>query len=48
MLENHRRRLRNPGEADWRIVAGRLAILYDHPAREDPLVAHIVTLWRRG
>jgi hypothetical protein len=48
VLEGHPRRLRNSGDADWRILVGRWVVLYNHPDREDPLSAHIVTLWRQG
>ena len=47
VLQGHGERARNPGDADWRILVGRLVILYNHPAREDPTTAHVVTLWRR-
>jgi hypothetical protein len=47
LLERHRDRRRNKGEAAWRIVAGRLVILYEHPDGDDPLAARVVTLWRR-
>lgn len=47
VLERHRERRRNSGEADWQISTGRLVIVYEHPDGDDPLAARIVTLWRR-
>ena len=46
LLENHDRRRRNPGPAEWRVTANRLVILYDFPYRGDASLACIVTLWR--
>jgi hypothetical protein len=46
VLERHRDRRRNTRAADWLIVAGRLAIAYNHPDSDDDLVALVVTLWR--
>ena len=46
VLERHRRRRHNTRAADWVIVAGRLAIAYNHPDGDDDLVAFVVTLWR--
>jgi hypothetical protein len=37
----------NPGAAQWRLVRGPWAILYDHPDGDDRTTARIVTLWRR-
>jgi hypothetical protein len=47
VLSGHRARRRNAGEAAWMVVAGRLVIVYEHPHGEDPLVARVVTVWRR-
>jgi|SRR5664279_4759627 len=47
LLEHHRERRRNVGRAQWRVAAGRLVIAYEHPDGDDPLVARIVTVWRR-
>jgi hypothetical protein len=47
LLDGHRGRRRNKGQARWLVVAGRLAIAYEHPDGEDPLGARIVTVWRR-
>jgi hypothetical protein len=47
VLSGHRSRRRNAGEAAWMVVAGRLVIVYEHPDGEDPLVARVVTVWRR-
>jgi hypothetical protein len=41
------RRRRNTRAADWLLLAGRLAIAYNHPDGDDELTAHVVTLWRR-
>lgn len=47
LLDGHGRRRRNKGRAGWQVVAGRLVIAYEHPDGDDPLVARIVTIWRR-
>jgi predicted secreted Zn-dependent protease len=47
LLERHRERRRNAGEAAWRVVAGRLVIAYEHPDDDGPLAARVVTVWRR-
>jgi hypothetical protein len=47
LLERHRERRRNRGNAGWRVTAGRLLIVYEHPDGDDPLVARIVTIWRQ-
>jgi hypothetical protein len=47
LLDGHRKRRRNKGRAAWQVVAGRLVIAYEHPDGDDPLVARIVTVWRR-
>jgi hypothetical protein len=47
LLDHHEKRRRNPGQAAWQLMAGRLVIVYEHPDGEDPLSARIVTLWRR-
>jgi hypothetical protein len=47
LLERHRERRRNAGQAAWRIAAGRLVIAYEHPDDDNPLAARIVTVWRR-
>jgi hypothetical protein len=47
LLAHHRERRRNAGRARWRVAAGRLMIAYEHPDGDDPLVARIVTVWRR-
>lgn len=45
VLEGHSKRRRNPGSADWRLVAGRLVIAYNWPHEGDQATAHVVTLW---
>ncbi len=47
VLEGHRERRRNKGQARWLVAAGRLVVAYEHPDDEDPLIAPIVTVWRR-
>jgi hypothetical protein len=48
VLERHGERLRNSGEGDWKLVVGRLVVVYDHLDREgDSSTAQIITLWRR-
>lgn len=47
VLEYDAVRRPNPGSAGWRVDAGRLVIVYEHPDGEDPSAARIVTLWRR-
>jgi hypothetical protein len=47
LLEGHRGRRRNKGQAHWRLSSGRLVIAYEYPDGEDLLAARIVTVWRR-
>lgn len=47
VLTHHSQRKPNTGAADWLVLAGRMAIAYNHPAG-DELTALIVTLWRQG
>ena len=47
LLGGHREWRLNKGEAVWLITAGRLVIAYEHPDGDDPLVARVVTIWRR-
>jgi len=47
LLESHHERRRNKSQARWLLTAGRLVIAYEHPDGEDPMVARIVTVWRR-
>lgn len=47
LLDGHRKRRHNKGRAAWQVVAGRLVVVYEHPDGDDPLVARIVTIWRR-
>lgn len=47
LLSGHREHRRNRGEAAWLVTAGRLAIAYEHPDGDDPLVACVVTVWRQ-
>jgi hypothetical protein len=46
VLTHHDRRLRNPGEADWIIHAGGVAIVYDWPDGDDPVTALVISAWR--
>jgi hypothetical protein len=43
LLERHHERRR----ARWLVAAGRLVGAYEHPDGDNPLVARIVTVWRR-
>jgi hypothetical protein len=47
VLDLHGTRQRNHGGGEWRVDAGRLTVIYDHPDNLDTTVARIVTLWRR-
>ena len=47
VLLHHDRRLRNPGEADWVIHAGGVAIVYDWPDRNDVTTALVISAWRQ-
>lgn len=47
LLEGHRERRRNKGQARWLLTSGRLVIAYEYPDGGDLLVARIVTVWRR-
>lgn len=47
VLESDHFRRPNSGAAAWRINAGRLVIVYEHPDQGDPSAARIVTVWRR-
>jgi hypothetical protein len=47
VLDLHATRQRNPGSGDWRVDAGRLTVLYNHPDSLDVTAARVVTLWRR-
>jgi hypothetical protein len=47
VVEQHRARRRNPRSADWRVVRGRLVIVYAHPDHGDLTTARVVTLWRQ-
>jgi len=45
VLANHQRRRRNPGSADWLVLAGGLTVAYNWPDQGDTSTARIVTLW---
>lgn len=45
VLEEHSRRKRNPGSADWRVKRGSLVVNYSWPDRGDDAMARVVTLW---
>lgn len=47
LLDRHRERRRNRGNAGWRVTAGRLVVVYEHPDGDDLQVARIVTIWRQ-
>jgi hypothetical protein len=46
VLTHHDRRLRNPGEADWVVHAGGVAIIYDWPDGNDSTTALVISVWR--
>jgi hypothetical protein len=48
--QGHRFRQVNRGDADWRLHGTRpdgrqFAVIYDHPALQDPGLARIVSVW---
>lgn len=45
VLSGHERRERNPGEADWRVSAGGMVVVYNWPDGEDATAARVVSLW---
>lgn len=47
IIEEHATRVRNAGNADWRVTHGRIVIVYNHPDGDDHAMARIVTVWRR-
>jgi len=47
ILEYDHVRRQNPGAAAWRINAGRLVIVYQHPDQGDRSAARVVTVWRK-
>jgi len=47
VLGGHRRRRRNPGNAGWQVVHGRLVVVYEHPDGDDSTTARVVTVWRQ-
>lgn len=46
VLSGHGRRSQNPRSADWLVKFGSFVIVYNHPDRDDPETARIITLWR--
>lgn len=47
LLEPVARHARQQALAAQQLVAGRLVVVYEHPDGDDPLVARVVTVWRR-
>jgi hypothetical protein len=47
VLNGHRKRRRNAGQAGWKVVTGRIVVVYEHPDGGDPMLARVVTVWRR-
>ena len=48
--DGHQHREVNRGDADWRVHGTRsdgrrFAVIYDHPALDDPNLARIVSIW---
>lgn len=46
LLSNHERRKRNPGQADWLVRTGGVAIAYDWPDGSDQATALVISAWR--
>lgn len=47
VIEHHDARQTNPGAAEWKVIVGRLVVVYNYPDQDDSSTARIVTLWRR-
>ena len=49
ILGSHDKREVNhaPRGADWRLTGPSYTVVYDHPDRDDWLVAAVVTVWRK-
>lgn len=45
VLEEHPRRIANPGAADWQVRRGRLVVVYDWPDASDETTARVVSVW---
>ncbi len=45
VLEGHRHRTFNPGDADWQVHRDRLVVVYDWPDAGDEATARVVSLW---
>lgn len=46
LLSHHDQRRRNPGEADWLVLARGVAIAYNWPDGDDDTTALIISAWR--
>lgn len=46
LLGHHGQRRRNPGDADWLVRAGGVAIAYNWPDGEDDATALVISAWR--
>lgn len=46
VLSEHHRRRRNPGEADWLVRGGGIALAYNWPDEGDEATALVVSGWR--
>jgi hypothetical protein len=46
VLDEHARRRRNPGRADWIVKGAGLGVAYDWPLAGDATVALVVSVWR--
>lgn len=46
VFEEHARRRRNPGPADWLVRGKGIGIAYDWPDAGDPTMALVVSVWR--
>jgi hypothetical protein len=46
VMDEHERRRRNPGAADWLLHGSGIAIAYNWPDGDDTATALVVTVWR--
>lgn len=46
VLDEHQRRQRNPGPADWQLTGRGIGVAYDWPADGDATLAVVVTVWQ--
>lgn len=46
VLDEHSRRQRNPGPADWVLSGKGVVVAYDWPSAGDQTLAMVVTVWQ--